>query len=70
VFNAFVEQYGKFMDINRLGWIAEVNLKDYAEEIGEMGSFRIRAVLKDANGNPICEEARTVFTSKQEAQHV
>ena len=70
VFNAFVEQYGKFMDINRLGWIAEVNLKDYAEEIGEMGSFRIRAVLKDSNGNPICEEARTVFTSKQEAQHV
>jgi hypothetical protein len=70
VFNAFVEQYGKFMDINRLGWIADISLKDYAKEIGEMGSFKIRAVLKDSNGNLIMEEARTVFTSKQEADHV
>ncbi len=70
VFNAFVEQYGKFMDINRLGWIAHVQLAEYASEIGEMGSFRIRVVLKDSNGNQICEEAMTVFTSKQEAAHV
>lgn len=70
VFNAFVEQYGKFMDINRLGWIAHVRLADYASEISEMGSFKIRVVLKDSNNNQISEEAMTVFTSKREADHV
>ena len=70
VFNAFVEQYGKYMDINRLGWIGEVDLKDYASEIGEMGSFKIRVVLKDSNDVQIAEEAMSVFTSRKEADHV
>lgn len=70
VFNAFVEQYGKYMDINRLGWIGEVDLKDYASEIGEMGSFKIRVVLKDSNDVQIAEEAMSVFTSRKEADNV
>ena len=66
VFNVHFVKYGQFIDVNTVGWIKTVKVKDYEDQITKMGNLTMRVILKDANDNPISEKAVTFMVSSEE----
>ena len=54
VVNAFIEQYGGFMDKDTAGFYTDVDIRDYEEEIKD-GRLTVTVGLYDENGNRIVE---------------
>ena len=56
VINVFAEEYGGFMDEETTGFVADINLKDFADQI-ENGKVVITASLTDEKQNVITERS-------------
>ncbi|MBQ3461137.1 MAG: ABC transporter ATP-binding protein [Solobacterium sp.] len=66
VFNVHFVKYGQFIDVNTVGWIKTVKVKDYKDQISKMGTMTLRVILKDANDFVISEKAVTFMVSSEE----
>lgn len=66
VFNVHFVKYGQFIDVNTVGWIKTVKVKDYQDQISKMGTMTLRVILKDANDFVISEKAVTFMVSSEE----
>lgn len=60
VFEAYAEQYGGFIQVDRIGWSATIELSKYIKDL-ENGELSIVVVLKDDKNNIIIDKDITLY---------
>ena len=53
VYDSYSEEYSGFLDADKIGWIASVNLKDYMDQLDEHRQFHVNASVYDDKGKLI-----------------
>ena len=61
VYNLYNEQFNGVLDVNKIGWLANIKLGDYKNEISSCGELSISAVICDSQGNEICQKSISIF---------
>lgn len=61
VYNLYNEQFNGVLDVNKIGWVANIKLGDYKDEILSCGELSISAVICDSQENEICQKSISIF---------
>mgnify|MGYP000078568349 CR=1 FL=1 len=63
VYNLYNEQYNGLLDVNNIGWKAEIKFSEFKNEISSDGELAITALAYDSKGNEICCKSLSIFVS-------
>ncbi len=66
VYTAYAEEYSGLLDVDKIGWKIDINMKDVQSEIDKLNELLIKARILDENGNIISEKALTVYVEGEE----
>ena len=64
VLEAYAEQYGGFVNGDKIGWKVNCNINEYIQYVHD-GELSITASLYDLNGNEIGRKDLTIYVDKE-----